>query len=135
MSTWRVPAVLPVLKLTGAVLLVLAGWLLATDTVTRAVAVLAAAGLAAWALRDVAARDRLAADERGITVITGYARRRHIPWSSVERVAVARRPHAGIRTETLEIDTGDAVYVFTKHDLGVPPEEVAAALDARGSRR
>jgi Bacterial PH domain len=129
-SHWRVPAFVPVLKLTGAVLVLLIGLLFATDEVTLAVAVVAAAGLAVWGARDLLARERLAADETGLTVVTGFARRRHIPWPAVEKIAVERRPHAGIRTETLEIDTGDAVHLFSKHDLGAPPEEVAAALEA-----
>jgi len=133
-SHWRVPAFVPVLKLTGAVLLLLVGLLFATDEVTLAVAVVAAAGLAVWGARDLLARERLAADETGLTVVTGFARRRHIPWPAVEKIAVERRPHAGIRTETLEIDTGDAVHLFSKHDLGAPPEEVAAALDAVARR-
>jgi hypothetical protein len=127
---WRVPAYVPVLKITGAVLLLLVGLLFATDAVTLAVAVVAAAGLAVWGARDLLARERLAADETGLTVVTGFARRRHIPWPAVEKIAVERRPHAGVRTETLEIDTGDAVHLFSKHDLGAPPEEVAAALEA-----
>jgi hypothetical protein len=127
---WRVPAYVPVLKITGAVLLLLVGLLFATDAVTLAVAVVAAAGLAVWGARDLLARERLAADETGLTVVTGFARRRHIPWAAVEKIAVERRPHAGIRTEALEIDTGDAVHLFSKHDLGAPPEEVAAALEA-----
>jgi hypothetical protein len=129
-SHWRVPAIVPVLKLGGAVLVLLIGLLFATDEVTLAVAVVAAAGLAVWGARDLLARERLAADETGLTVITGFARRRHIPWPAVEKIAVERRPHAGIRTETLEIDTGDAVHLFSKNDLGAPPEEVATALEA-----
>ena len=131
---WRVPVVVPALKLTGAVLLLLIGLFFATDAVTLAVAVVAAAGLAVWGARDLVARERLAADETGLTVATGFAGRRHIPWPAVERIAVERRPQAGIRTETLEIDTGDAVHLFSKHDLGAAPEEVAAALGAVARR-
>ena len=127
---WRVPTRLPVLKLTGAALLILVGWVLGTDSVALVIAAVAAAGLVVWGVRDVMAPERLAADETGITVISGYAGRRHVPWSAVEKIAVERRPHAGISTETLEIDTGDAVHLFTKHDLGAPPEEVAAALES-----
>jgi hypothetical protein len=129
-TRWRVPAALPTLKLTGAVLLLVIAALFATDAVAVVVASVAAAGLVVWGFRDLFAPERLVADETGLTVRTGFAGRRHIPWSAVERIGVDRRSHAGVRSETLEIDTGDALHVFSKHDLGAPPEEVAAALNA-----
>ncbi|GAA1850926.1 PH domain-containing protein [Asanoa iriomotensis] len=133
-SHWRIPPALPTLKLVGAVLLLVLAALFATDTVALAVAVVAAAVLVVWGFRDLLAPVRLAADETGLTVRTGFAGRRHIPWSAVERIAVDERSHAGVRSETLEIDTGDALHVFSKHDLGAPPEEVAAALNAAAKR-
>ncbi|MDG4822041.1 PH domain-containing protein [Asanoa sp. WMMD1127] len=129
-TRWRVRPALPTLKLTGAVLLLVIAAVFATDAVALAVASVAAAGLVVWGFRDLFAPDRLVADETGLTVRTGFAGRRHIPWSAVERVAVDRRSHAGVSSETLEIDTGDALHVFSKHDLGAPPEDVATALEA-----
>ncbi|GIF71037.1 PH domain-containing protein [Asanoa siamensis] len=129
-TRWRVRPALPTLKLTGAVLLLLIAALFATDSVAIAVASVAAAGLVVWGFRDLLAPERLAVDETGLTVRTGFAGRRHVPWSAVERIAVDRRSHNGVRSETLEIDTGDAVHIFSRHDLGAPPEEVAAALNA-----
>jgi hypothetical protein len=129
-TRWRVRPALPTFKLTGAVLLLVLAAVFATDAVAVAVASVVAAGLVVWAFRDLLAPERLAADETGLTVRTGFTGRRHIPWSAVEKISVDRRGHAGVRSETLEIDTGDAVHVFTKNDLGAPVEEVAEALEA-----
>ncbi|GIF69781.1 hypothetical protein Ais01nite_78160 [Asanoa ishikariensis] len=129
-TRWRVRPALPTLKLTGAVLLVVLAAVFATDAVAVAVASVAGAGLAIWGFRDLLAPERLAADPTGLTVLTGFARRRHIPWSAVEKISVDRRGHAGVRNETLEIDAGDSVHIFSRNDLGAPVEEVAEALEA-----
>lgn len=128
---WRVPSSLPAAKLAGAVLLVALGLLFADgDPVRLAVAVLAAASLAGWAVRDLVAPVRLAVDPAGLTVIHGFAGRRLLPWSAVEAIAVDRRPRWGLTSETLEIDAGNSLHLFGRYDLGATPEEVAAALRA-----
>jgi hypothetical protein len=132
---WRVRPVLPVTKLMGAVaVVVLAAAFAEHDPIRWAIALVVALALAIWALRDLLAPVRLAADTSGVTVIAGCARRRHLPWSVVERVRVERRTHRGLRSETLELDTGDAIYLFSANDLGAPPEDVVATLaDLRAS--
>ncbi|MEV6341959.1 PH domain-containing protein [Actinoplanes sp. NPDC051851] len=126
---WRVKPVLPVTKLMGTVaVLVLAAAFAVNDPVRWVLAGLIAAGLAGWALRDVLVPIRLTADHDGVTVVTGFARRRHLPWSAVERVRVERNTRRGLRSELLEIDTGDAVYLFSAHDLGALPEDVVTEL-------
>jgi hypothetical protein len=128
---WRVPPVLPVLKLGGAALLLVAGLLLAgSDRLALPLGMAAAAALAVWAARDLAAGDRLAADADGLTVVVGFAGRRRIPWSQVERVGVDRRSRRGVRAEQLEVDTGEAIHVFTRWDLGVAPQDAFDALRA-----
>lgn len=128
---WRVSPALPSLKLTGAALFVLAGVLLRDgDPVRLPLALVAAAALAAWGLRDVLAPVRLAADPTGLTVVVGFASRRHIPWSRVERIRLENRARHGLRTELLEIDTGDSLHLFSAHDLGAPPSEVAETVAA-----
>jgi hypothetical protein len=131
-ARWRVPLALPVAKLGTALALAgLAALLADGDRTQLAVAALAVAGLVGWGLRDLLAPVRLAAGPAGLTVVTGYARHRHLPWSQVERITVDRRTHLGLRTELLEVDAGDSVHLFSRHDLGAPPEEVATALLAR----
>ncbi|MFC8301628.1 PH domain-containing protein [Micromonospora orduensis] len=129
--TWRVPASLPAAKLAGAVLLVALGLLFADgDPVRVAVAALAAATVAGWAVRDLVAPVRLAVDADGLTVIRGFAGRRLLPWSAVEAIAVDRRPRFGLTSETLEIDAGESLHLFGRYDLGANPEEVAAEVRA-----
>ena len=126
---WRVRPVLPVTKLMGAVaIVVLAVAFAGPDPIRWAIALVVALALAVWALRDLVVPVRLAADASGVTVVTGFARRRHLPWSAVERVRVDRRTHRGLRSETLELDAGDAIYVFSANDLGALPEDVVVAL-------
>jgi hypothetical protein len=126
---WRIKPVLPVTKLMGAVaVLVLAAAFGGRDPIRWAIAATAAMLLTGWALRDLLAPVRLAADGAGVTVITGFARRRHLAWEQIESVRVDRRVHRGLRSEMLELDAGDAVFQFSVHDLGALPEDVATAL-------
>ena len=126
---WRVKPVLPVTKLMGTVaIVVLAVAFGGNDPIRWTIALVVALGLAVWALRDLLAPVRLAADASGVTVIAGFARRRHLPWSAVERVRVDRRTHRGLRSETLELDAGDAIYLFSANDLGAFPEDVVVTL-------
>jgi hypothetical protein len=126
---WRVKPVLPVTKLMGTVaIVVLAVAFAGNDPIRWAIALIVAVALAVWALRDLLAPVRLAADATGVTVLAGFARRRHLPWSAVERVRVDRRTHRGLRSETLELDAGDAIYLFSANDLGALPEDVVVTL-------
>lgn len=121
---------LPAVKALGALVLVALGLLFAgDDRVQLVLAGLAAAGLLVWALRDLVAPVRLAADPEGITVVQGFARRRRLPWAAVESIRVERRTRRGITAETLEIDAGESLHLFGRYDLDAPPEEVAAALE------
>ncbi|SCL59259.1 PH domain-containing protein [Micromonospora peucetia] len=126
---WRVPPALPALKLTGSVaLLALALLLDGGDLVRLALAVLMAAALAGWATRDLVAPVRMAVDPDGITVIQGFAGHRRLPWSAVEKVTVDRHTRRGLTGEMLEIDAGESLHLFGRHDLGADPAEVAEAL-------
>ncbi|MFI1996771.1 PH domain-containing protein [Actinoplanes sp. NPDC020271] len=126
---WRVKPVLPVTKLMGAAaVVVLAVAFAGHDSIRWALAVLVGAGLALWALRDLLVPVRLAADAAGVTVVTGFAGRRHVRWSEVERVRVDRTTRRGLRSELLEIDAGDAIYLFGKQELGAHPEDVLTEL-------
>jgi hypothetical protein len=126
---WRVKPVLPVSKLMGSIaLVVLAAAFAEGDRLRWALAGVAAAALAVWAVRDLIVPVRLTADSEGITVVTGFARRRHLPWSKIERVRVERTVRRGLRNELLEIDAGDTLYLYGAHDLGALPEDVCTTL-------
>jgi Bacterial PH domain len=129
--SWRVKPVLPVTKLLGAVaVLVLVAAFGRREPVQWVLAAVAAVGLAGWALRDVLVPVRLAADPGGVTVVVGLAGRRRLAWSQIERVRVDRRERLGLRSELLELDAGDTLHLFSVHQLGAEPDEVAAALSA-----
>ncbi|WP_432901620.1 PH domain-containing protein [Micromonospora matsumotoense] len=126
---WRVPPAVPAAKLAGVIGLAALGLLLADgDPVRLALAVAAAVGLAGWAVRDLLAPVRLAVDPGGITVVRGYAGRRHLPWDAVEAVTVDRRTRFGLTGETLEIDAGETLHLFGRADLGASPAEVVELI-------
>ena len=126
---WRIKPVLPVTKVMGAVaVVVLALAFAGRDPIRWALAAIIAAALAIWALRDLIAPVRLAADDAGVTVITGFARRRRLAWAQIERVRVERTTRRGLRNELLELDAGETIYLFSAYELGALPEDVAAAL-------
>jgi hypothetical protein len=126
---WRVARKLPAVKLVAAALFALLGAFVATDVVGRSLVALAAAGLVASAVRDLVLPVRLRADAEGLTLVAGVARRR-LPWSQIERVRLDERQRLGLRTELLEIDTGDELHFLGERDLGVPPAEALTALTA-----
>jgi hypothetical protein len=127
---WRIKPVLPVTKGLGAVaVVVLALAFGREDPIQWGMATVVAIGLAVWALRDVIAPVRLAADRQGVTVVTGYAGRRHLPWAQVEGVRLDRRDRLGVSSVMIEIDADDALYLFSMHDLGTDPRDVLEALE------
>ena len=127
---WRIKPVLPVTKLLGAIaVVVLALAFVRRDPVQWALAGAVAAGLTIWALRDLVAPVRLAADADGVTVVVGYARRRRLGWAEIERVRLDRRDRLGVASELLEIDADDALFLFSMHDLGADPRDVLQTLD------
>ncbi|GGK94090.1 PH domain-containing protein [Mangrovihabitans endophyticus] len=132
---WQIKPVIPVTKGLGAVaVLVLVFAFGRHDIVQWCIAGVASAGLAIWALRDLVAPIRLAADAEGLTLVTGYAGRRHVGWAEVERLRLDRRERFGMTTSLLEVDTGDNIYLFGMHDLGAEPADVLDTLsDLRSS--
>lgn len=128
---WRVRPVIGVAKILGAVFVLgLATVAGGNDPVRWFLAVASALALTGWGMRDLIAPIRLAADRSGITVVVGYAGRRRLAWSQIERVRVDRRMRLGLRSNLLEVDTGDMVYLFSTYDLGADPEDVLRTLMA-----
>jgi Bacterial PH domain len=125
---WRVNSGFTVLKICGAVLFLLAAVIFARDPVGLAIAVAAALALAAFALRDLLAPVRLAADPTGLTVVSGFAGHRRLTWADIERIRVDERRRLGLHSQLLEIDTGDSLHLFSGYELSAPCADVAAAL-------
>jgi len=133
--SWRVPGRILVSKLVAFAVVVLLGLLLAQDPLGLGLTAVAAVAVGAYALRDILAPVRLAADREGLTVVTGFASRRQIPWRDVERIRVDRPVRAGLRamlnaehTALLEVDTGSSLHLFGASELGVPVEEAVETL-------
>jgi Bacterial PH domain len=126
---WRIKPVIPVTKMLGAVaVIVLAVAFGRRDPVQWFLAIAAAIGLATWAARDLIAPVRLAADHDGVTLVVGFAGHRRLAWAQIERVRMDRRERLGVRSNLLELDVGDSLYLLSVHDLGADPEEVLRSL-------
>ncbi|GLY82434.1 hypothetical protein Airi02_003660 [Actinoallomurus iriomotensis] len=125
---WRVAPVPTLAKFAGALFLALLAVLSWDEREWLLLCSVGALALGVYGLRDVLAPVRLSADSAGVTVINGFAGHRHIPWHEVERVTVTERRSHGLRTELLEIDTGESLHLFSRHDLGAPLQEVEEAL-------
>lgn len=121
---WRVPRRVPTGKLAIAAVVAAVGALAATGPAQYGAAALVVAGLAGWAVRDLVAPVRLAADGQGVTVVTGFARRTRLAWSQVDRVRVDVRR----RSRLLEVDAGEQLYLFSRYDLDADLDEVAGTL-------
>lgn len=129
------PGRILVSKLVAFAVVVLLGLLLARDPLGLLLAAVAAVAVGSYALRDILAPIRLAADREGLTMVTGFASRRQFPWRDVERIRVDRPVRGGLRamlnaehTALLEVDTGSSLHLFGASELGAPVEEVAETL-------
>jgi hypothetical protein len=128
---WRVRRDLMAAKAAGAAgfaVLALASWSYFGDRAGAFLAAGAAALLGVLALRDLLSPVRLAADPGGLTVVEGFAGRRRLSWPEVVRVEVREHNRYGLRWRLLEIETGDDLYQFGAHELGVPCVDAAAEL-------
>lgn len=125
---WRVRRELFVLKALAVVAFAMLALLSVGDPRGMILAGVGALVAAVLALRDVLAPVRLSADDEGLVVVRGFAASERVPWSSVERIRVDRRTRLTSRTELLEIDTGEAIFLLSRFDLGVPCQEVADEL-------
>src|SRR3954469_12716175 len=132
-TRWRVAPAPTLLKFAGALLLAAVAALSGARRGRLLLAGVGALALGAYGLRDLLAPVRLSADAEGVTVVRGYAGHRRIPWPEVERVGVGEHRSLGLRTELLEIDTGESLHLFSRYDLGASCEEVAETLT--GMRR
>ncbi|MDG6101120.1 PH domain-containing protein [Dactylosporangium aurantiacum] len=125
---WRVSTGFAALKACAAIALLLAGVFVAGDRRALAAALIAAAILGVYALRDFIAPVRLAADLEGLTVVSGYASRRRLDWAQVERMRVDARSRGGMRSELLEIDAGEHLFLLSRYDLNAHPADVHEEL-------
>jgi hypothetical protein len=132
--SWRVPVAQVVLKAGAAAAFALLAVLSVDDRPFLLLAGIATAGLAALALRDVLAPVRVAADAEGVTVVTGFAGRRRLPWPAVTALRVDERQRLLLHTRLLEIETEGDLHLFSAFDLGEDVRDVAAELERLRAR-
>jgi hypothetical protein len=108
----------------GVVLLLLA---VVADPAGRLLLGVAALGLLAVGLADLALRPRLAADRGGVRVRT-FTSRHRVPWSAIERIDVDEHTRYGLTSRTLELEAGELLVVLGKRALGADPRDVADTL-------
>jgi hypothetical protein len=125
---WRVRREFIVLKIVAALVLAAVTVLSLGDPRGAILAGAATVALAVLALRDILAPVRLTADGEGLVVVKGFAGSERLPWSTIERVRVDTQTRFTSRTELLEIDTGEGIFLLSRFDLGVPCQEVADRL-------
>jgi hypothetical protein len=51
-----------------------------------------------------------------------------LAWSQLERVRVDQRLRLGLRTDMLELDAGEELFLLSRYDLGAEPRDALAAL-------
>jgi hypothetical protein len=129
LTRWRVASTPTLLKFAGALLLAAVAVLSGDERERLLLAGVGAVALGVYGLRDVVAPVRLSADAEGVNVVSGFARRRRVPWREIERVGLGEHRSLGLRTEILEIDAGESLHLFSRYDLGTPCAEVAATLE------
>jgi hypothetical protein len=127
--SYRVDPRFTAVKVGGFVIFVLAALAFHDDRPSLAFTAIAALVLAGYALRDILAPVRLAADREAVTVVHGYAGRRRLEWGEIERLRLDERRRLGTRSVALEVDTGDHIYLLSSYDLGTDPADAVAALD------
>ncbi|MCW2876058.1 MAG: hypothetical protein JWQ95_158 [Sphaerisporangium sp.] len=125
---WRVRRGFTVLKGAGVLAFVVLGVVAADDLRGVFLCAGAAVLLAAFALRDVLAPVRLAADDQGLTVVTGLSRRERVLWPEVAHIRVGWNARYGLRWELLEIETSETLHLFSSHELGGSCTEAAEEL-------
>lgn len=125
---WRVPAKQVVAKCAAAVAVAALAVASTGDPQRLLLAGVASAGLAALALRDLIAPVRVAADHEGVTLVTGYARHRRVPWDEVTAIRVDERRRLLLHTRLLEIETGGDLHLYSAFDLGEDVHDVADRL-------
>jgi hypothetical protein len=127
--TFRVDPRFTAVKVGAFVIFALAALAFRDDRAKLAFTAVAALVVGVYALRDLLAPVRLAANRAGVTVVRGYAGHRDLEWAEIERLRLDERRRLGTRSAALEIDTGDYLYLLTAYDLGTDPAEAVEALD------
>jgi Bacterial PH domain len=123
-AKWHVDRTMIVAKVIAVIAFAAVPQVFQLNSASRWFGLIVAATLAAYAVRDVIAPVRLAADPDGLTVIRGYAGHRRLAWSEVERLRVDRK-----RSSMLEVEAAESLHLFSRYDLSMPPDEALTMLE------
>jgi hypothetical protein len=121
-AQWRVDRTMLVLKIIGLVAFAVIPQAFQLNLASRWFGGVVAVALALYAIRDVVAPVRLAADHDGVRLVVGFAGHRDIPWSEIIGLKLDPRRRSGF----LEIETAATLHLFSRYDLSMAP---ADALD------
>ncbi|MDT4892118.1 MAG: hypothetical protein QOE97_1153 [Pseudonocardiales bacterium] len=119
----------------GLALIAAAASALAADTGGRLLFALAALVLLAYTVSDLVFWPRIVASTAAGLDIRSPLGSEHLEWHEVEAVRADSRQRLGLRSVTLEIDTGTGLHVFGRRALGADPESVAGLIRAVDPRR
>jgi hypothetical protein len=125
---WHVHRGLTAMKIAGVLVFGATALVFIDDRLRFMVGVAVAVGLAVTAVRDLVAPVRLAADRGGVMVVTGFARKVHLPWADIERIRLDERRRLGVRAQLVEVDTGETLHLFSTYQLSAPCEDVVDEL-------
>jgi hypothetical protein len=103
--------------------------LVLSDPAGRVLAGVAVAVLVTYAISDLLFSPRLCASADGV-VVRSPLLRAQLEWHEVEDVRADTRVRYGLRSNTLEVDAGAVLAVFSRRALGVDPAEAAALVRA-----
>ncbi len=132
---FRVDGRLTALKVIAVVIFLAVAIFFRDDLARSLFAGLAGLVVGIYAIRDLSAPVRLAADADGVTVVDGFTGTRRLAWEQIQRVRVDRRRRLGTHSDLLEIDAGDSLHLLSSYDLGVAPCEAARTLAGLTRRR
>lgn len=94
------------------------------DPEGRLLAIVAALVLLGYVVTDLVFAPRLVASRAGLRINSPLLRA-ELSWPEVADVRADVRSRYGLRSTTLEIDTGATIAVFTRRTLGTDPEDAA----------
>jgi hypothetical protein len=94
------------------------------DPQGRLLAIVAALVLLGYVVTDLVFAPRLVAGPAGVRINSPLLRA-ELSWPEVADVRADVRSRYGLRSTTLEIDTGATIAIFTRRTLGADPEDAA----------
>lgn len=125
---WRVPRHVVAVKVASTAVFALSALWFSGDTARFTVAAVATLLAGAYAVRDLVYPIRLTADAEGVGVSRGFFGLRYLTWDQIVRIRVDERRRFGATSRLLEIDVDYTLFLFSKHEIGADPQDVANTL-------